>query len=158
MKAKTSHELYWIHASMLGRCYTVTSTSYPRYGARGITVCERWRGEDGFEHFIEDMGARPSKNHQLDRVDTNDGYSPDNCRWVTPKENSTNRRSTKWVEYDGKVKTITDWASEVGIEVRTLHRRIYIYKWTVEQALTTPVIKGGIKKKLLDEKIKAFYS
>lgn len=148
---KTTHKLYWIHASMLNRCYTSTATSYPRYGAKGIKVCKRWRGVNGFENFIADMGERPTQYHQIDRIDSRGDYEPENCRWATAKENSMNRRSTRWVEYNGKTKTISDWARKYGLKVRTLNRRLNTYKWSIDQALTTPVVKGGTKLNLKKE-------
>lgn len=76
--------------NMKTRCNNSNYHSYHRYGGRGIKVCSRWN--DSFINFYEDMGDAPSKNHQLDRIDNNRDYSPDNCHWVTPKENSNNRK------------------------------------------------------------------
>jgi hypothetical protein len=78
--------------AMIQRCRTPSNNRYYCYGARGITVCERWLQ---FENFLEDMGERP-QGMQLDRIDTDGDYSKDNCRWVTAKENCNNRnlRST----------------------------------------------------------------
>lgn len=75
--------------SMLSRCRDVGNTSYPLYGGRGITVCERWKT---FENFLEDMGERPSKDHQIDRRDPDGHYEPGNCRWITRAENNARRK------------------------------------------------------------------
>lgn len=80
---------YKVWSSMLGRCNDSRNASYPRYGGRGITVCERWAS---FENFLEDMGERPSLEHQIDRRDPDGNYEPENCRWITRAENNARRK------------------------------------------------------------------
>lgn len=75
--------------SMHSRCRDPRNGSYAQYGARGITVCGRWAA---FENFLEDMGERPSLDHQLDRRDPKGNYEPGNCRWITRAENNARRK------------------------------------------------------------------
>jgi hypothetical protein len=77
---------------MKNRCYRRKTWNYPRYGGRGIRVCKRWLGANGFVNFLADMGYRPSPAHSLDRVNNDGNYEPSNCRWATPKEQANNRR------------------------------------------------------------------
>lgn len=85
---------YASYSAMMSRCYKEHVCQYPRYGGRGITVCERWRGECGFINFLADMGERPA-GKTLDRYPNNDGnYELRNCRWATVKEQQNNRRNS----------------------------------------------------------------
>lgn len=83
------------HRNMIQRCNNSKSKSYKDYGGRGVTVCDRWTGSGGFSRFLEDMGPKPDKSYQIDRIDSSLGYSPENCRWVTQIDNLKNRRSSE---------------------------------------------------------------
>lgn len=76
---------------MKTRCLNPKHIGYAYYGGRGISICDRWLGEDGFENFLADMGERPAGT-TLDRIDNDGDYEPGNCRWVTPKEQQANAR------------------------------------------------------------------
>lgn len=126
---------YKVWHAMLDRCQNPEHEAFPHYGARGITVCERWRT---FENFLSDMGRRPSARHSLDRVDNDKGYSPENCRWTTAKTQNRNHRGNVMLTYDGRTQCIAAWAEETGIGFNTIRLRIKNHGWSVERALTTP--------------------
>lgn len=81
----------WHH--MIERCENPKNIGYPTYGAKGISVCGRWR--ESFIAFLADMGEPPSQKHQIDRIDSSGNYEPQNCRWLSPTENLRNRRCVK---------------------------------------------------------------
>lgn len=83
---------YQAWANMIKRCTNPKANGYEYWGGRGITVCDRWKD---FSNFFEDMGKKPTKEHSLDRIDNNKGYSPDNCKWSNKSEQVINRRVQK---------------------------------------------------------------
>jgi hypothetical protein len=80
---------------MIARCKYPSSSSYKWYGGKGIRVCDRWQGRDGFANFMQDMGPKPEKGWSIDRIDPSKDYSPSNCRWLTSKENSARSHTSK---------------------------------------------------------------
>ena len=132
---------------MLGRCYNPKNISYPRYGARGIKVCDRWRSS--FWAFLEDMGPRPSfPRHTIDRIDSNGDYTPENCRWATYQEQVLNRRiPARLLTYNGETLDLSSWSERTGIPKIILHRRAIERGWDAIRTLTTPYIKRGKVRK-----------
>jgi len=82
---------YGVWSHMKERCNNPQNKSYKNYGGRGIKVCERW--EKSFLYFFQDMGKRPSNKHEIDRIDNDGNYEPDNCRWTTRLSNARNKRN-----------------------------------------------------------------
>lgn len=122
---------YNVWSSMIQRCYYEKAESYHLYGARGITVCKRWRK---FKNFLADMGKQPS-GKSIERIDNNGNYGPSNCRWATRVEQANNRRTNRLLTAFGKTQTVAMWAREVGISMWSLHARITKLGWSVEDAL-----------------------
>lgn len=99
----------WV--SMRRRCSAKKDTSFHRYGARGISVCERW---SEYSNFLSDMGERP-EGTSLDRIDGSKGYSKDNCRWATAIEQAKNTKKNVWLTHEGRTMCQADWARELGV-------------------------------------------
>lgn len=124
-------------ASMIRRCKAKGGTDYKRYGSRGITVCDRWKGKAGFSAFLSDMGMRPSDGHSLDRINNNGNYEPGNCRWATIHQQAENTRTAVIVEHDGKRMCLAAWARHSGIKNTTLRGRLSS-GWSFADAVSTP--------------------
>lgn len=127
--------IYRLWGDMINRCYNPTNQAYHNYGGRGIKVCERWHNA---ANFAQDMGNAPI-GKWLERRDNNKGYSPENCYWATVKQQQINRRSTRWIEFDGQRHNLREWSEITGIKERTIAARIDDCNWSIEKALTTPV-------------------
>jgi hypothetical protein len=125
--------------SMKDRCHNPRSRNYRRYGARGITVCQRWR--ESFKNFLADMGPKPP-GLELDRTNNEGHYEPANCRWVTAKVNARNRRNNRFVTYNGETRTTVEWAEVAGLPVKVFRSRLR-NGWSIEEALTRPKFPQG---------------
>lgn len=136
--------LYNVYRGMIKRCYLKSNNAYRNYGGRGITVCDEWRGQHGFENFQEwafatgyNSGA-PKGDCTLDRINADGDYEPSNCRWVDAKAQGNNRRDNHCLTYNGETHTVTEWAEKIGMKPVTLFQRLR-KGWTVEKALTQPL-------------------
>lgn len=101
------------------RCSDPNHASFQRYGAKGITVCERW---SSFKNFLEDMGSRP-EGMSLDRIRNDEGYSPENCRWATRSEQQLNKNNTIRIDFDGKCLTLIELADAIGVSYGAIFLR-----------------------------------
>lgn len=107
--------------SMRSRCHNQKNAAYYRYGGRGIFMCDEWR--NNFDQFYEDMGPRPP-GMSLDRIDNDKGYSKDNCRWVTNRENSLNTRCALFVDVGDKKLRVHEIAAISGQRETTIRYRV----------------------------------
>lgn len=123
--------------AMIQRCTNPKNTSWADYGGRGITVCERWQGDNGYRNFVADMGARP-KGMTMDRIDANGNYEPSNCRWASVRVQQNNRRTSVNITANGETLPQTVWRERLGCGKNTIAERIK-KGWTPEQAVLTPV-------------------
>lgn len=134
--------LYAAWLSMLNRCYRGKTQVEKHYQKRGITVCDEWRNSfASFKQWAESNGYSDSLS--LDRIDNNAGYSPENCRWATQKQQANNTSQNVYVEWNGKVRTISEWADYAGLPYGLVRNRI-ARGWDMKKALRP---KGKYTKK-----------
>jgi hypothetical protein len=135
-KSRVRTRAFKCWGDMLQRCNNSNNKNYKNYGGRGIKVCLRWL--ESFENFYEDMGDVPD-GMTLDRKDNDGDYCKENCHWSTHGEQCLNTRRNRWIEFQGERKTITQWERHLGMGNGTLAHRLN--KWSVEDALTRPIIR-----------------
>lgn len=130
---KCNSRVYRTWHMMLQRCTNPKNPAYASYGGRGITVCEEWKS---FMPFYTDMGD-PKPFFTLDRIDNSLGYTKDNCRWATKKQQGNNRRSNLYISFNGEKKTLSEWSDTTGLATHCIRSRLKS-GWSVEKTLTTP--------------------
>lgn len=140
-KSRTVEHNIWV--GILSRCRNPNRKSFPRYGGRGIEVCDRWvsgeNGISGFECFLIDVGNRPSGSLSIDRINVNGDYEPGNVRWADILTQANNKRNTRQVNYRGTIMPLTD-AVRIGgsvIHYESAWTRIK-WGWPVDIAVETP--------------------
>jgi DNA-directed RNA polymerase specialized sigma24 family protein len=134
---------YRAWGDMLSRCRNPKHRQYPRYGGRGIFVCDEWR--DSFKAFFSHVGPRPDpppgqKRMGLDRIENNRGYEPGNVRWATQSQQLCNTRRTVFVEVNGERMCVSELSERTGISPKTLRSRVLRGS---RVALTKPVISAS---------------
>jgi hypothetical protein len=133
---QTNTRLYHIWHNIKRRALNPSDKDWPRYGGRGIGVCDRWR--DSFEAFAADMGQPPSDAHSIERINNEDGYQPANCKWATRHEQGRNKRNNRIVEYRGRSMPLSEACEQggAGISWHTARNRMK-HGWSVERAVET---------------------
>jgi len=129
---------YHTWTGMKDRCGNRKNKRFHRYGARGISVCDRW---ESFENFLADMGEKPP-GMSLDRIDNNGNYCPENCRWATGKQQARNKSNNTLMTHAGKTQTMQEWSEELGITSSTISWRLQ-RGWSDEQCLLGRPQKNG---------------
>ena len=132
-------DVYLVWHAMISRCQRPNHKDYHNYGARGITVCDRWMD---FSNFLSDMGEKPFKSATVERINNDLGYSPNNCKWASRVDQANNRRQNTIVRAFGHEKTIADWARDslCVVAKECLSKRLR-RGWRPERAITEP--SGG---------------
>lgn len=132
--------IYIVWRGIKTRCNCPSDTNYKRYGARGIKMCNEW--ENSFISFYNwaiangyDTNAKRGEC-TLDRIDINGNYCPENCRWITNKEQAKNKRTNRYITYKNQTKILQEWANEYNVKRETLAYRLN-HNWDIERALTT---------------------
>lgn len=120
--------------AMKDRCYSKKYWARKHYAGKGITVCDRWLGEDGFANFLSDMGDRP-EGHSLDRIDNDGNYCPENCRWATQEEQLANSARVL------NAKITAAEAATASCSISVVYKRLRA-GWSKEDALHTPIDKS----------------
>jgi hypothetical protein len=148
-KGSTKHGMhktseYSAYYALKSRCYSKSNPEYKNYGARGITVCDRWL--ESFENFLKDMGRKPFKSYSIDRVDSSKGYSKENCRWASPTTQSNNTRRNRFLVVDGITATMAEHARRLGVSRTLVKSRLYI-GWGVDEAFKAPKVTNPSKCK-----------
>lgn len=131
---KCDTRLYSIWRNMKQRCYNCKNKAFNNYGGRGISVSNEWK--ESFERFYEwSISHGYSKDLQLDRVDNNGNYEPENCRWVTRTENNRNKRTNHFITFNEETHTLKEWGELKGINYQVILWRLK-KGWSLEDALT----------------------
>lgn len=125
--------IYQQWADMVRRCTNPKYAGYHRYGGRGVSICDRWRS---FECFLEDMGPCPCKM-QIDRIDNDGDYGPENCRWATCRQNSRNTSRTRLITALGRTQALAAWSDETGLSRSVIAKRLN-EGWPHDVAVTLP--------------------
>lgn len=127
---------YNVWIGMIKRCLNPGNSRYCDYGARGITICERWLD---FNSFLSDMGSAPP-GLSLGRKNNNGNYEPINCEWQTPMVQNRNKRTNVIVKVGGFRGCLSEAAERFGINMATARKRMQQMGWSAEKAFTTPLL------------------
>lgn len=150
---KSSHPLFQTWYDMNRRCYDTNRKDFHHYGGRGIHVCEEWKapkfnGQGSFNNFLADMENSYEPGLEIDRVDVNGDYTPQNCRWASRSQQCKNRRDTVHASslYD-------DIHNKTGLPRSVISDRINALGWSVEKTISTPIKPKRLLVESYDEEL-----
>ena len=135
MQNKTYQRIRKTLNGMRARCYNQHNNRYKNYGARGIKVCSGWMGKEGILNFYNwAINNGYKEGLTIDRINNDGNYEPNNCRWITPKEQSNNRTTNRFIVYNGKTHTIAEWSRILNINYALLQSRLNKDNWSIEES------------------------
>lgn len=148
-------KLYKIYASIIQRCSNPKDKGYKNYGGRGIKICEEWENDYmAFCNWCIENGYSEQKTEKgrnkltIDRINNDGNYEPSNCRWIVQKQNERNKRTNKFITYNGETHCLIEWAEILNLPSTTLYNRLF-EGWSVERAFNTPINEKHKNKKYL---------
>lgn len=130
---KSNTRLYHIYQGMINRCYKETHKFYKNYGGRGIRICDEWL-KDFMSFYNWAMENGYKEDLTIDRINNNGNYEPNNCRWLTIKEQAENRRTNTLYKYKGEIKPLKLICEELNVKYTTIRKRI-VNGMSLEEAL-----------------------
>ena len=140
--------LYCSWVQMRSRCRNPKHDAYPRYGGRGITVCDEWEDYEAFAQWALSNGFEDGLT--IERIDVNGNYCPDNCTWISRGDQARNRRNNVKIEYNGQIKTGAEWAREIGRGKQCVLRRLR-KGMSIEEALNPQKFKPNRTYKKVEQ-------
>lgn len=146
--------LYKLWIGIKTRCYNPKRQGFYLYGGRGIKMCPEWEKDFlSFRKWALNNGYNENAKrgeYTIDRIDVNGDYSPENCRFISIKEQMNNRRKTTFITYKGQTKPMSEWCKEYGIKINTAHKRIKM-GWDLDKVFNEPInqkyIRNGKRNK-----------
>lgn len=152
---KSKTPLYMIWNGMKSRCFNKNNKHYKDYGGRGITICKDWCNFENFYNWS--VNNNYHKGLSIERIDVNDDYKPENCKWITISEQNENKRNNRLVTYNGETKPLFLLCKEKGLNYKMVLRRLQL-GWDIKEAIELPKIPTGCKKKYIlgDVKVRTF--
>lgn len=135
--------IYRVWGNMVNRCKNPNNPAYHNYGGRGIDVCDEWTRFENF--YLWSVYNGYEEGLELDRINNDGWYTPDNCRWTDRITQANNRRSNVIVEYQGEKMTVAELARTINMPYKILHDRLR-NGWTIERAMTQPIRKPPTKR------------
>ena len=146
--SKYRHLPFWdkignSYRAMMERCFNPNNWKYPKYGGRGITICDEWKektkGRIVFYKWAISNGY--AEGLTIDRKDNDGNYTPSNCRWADNYQQANNKSNNFVIEYNGERKTIHEWSKISGVSCGTIRYRITHF-WDVEKAIFEKAVIG----------------